>query len=779
MHKLLPRASLLAATTALAALCPLTSQAAAPQLRVLSPQGAQRGTESLVLLDGPRIGLDPQDLLWHEPGIELTKLERVNDNQVKVSLAVPDSLPPGRYPLRVRTATGISNVMTFHVGDLPEVSEAEPNSSPREPQAVELGVVISGVVKREDTDFYAFEAVQDQVISIEVDGLRLGRAFFDPVVMLYGPDGEMLARCDDWPLVRQDACLSVVAPADGRYLVELRESAYRGDDNCTYRLHLGNFPRPLAVYPPGGRVGETVDLTWIGDAGPEVGESIALPDVPTDEYAYVPTSDRGVAPSPHLLRVVDMPVTRESEPNDHPTEANAGEAAGAFCGIIKSPGDIDHFRFAAKKDQVLDLRVHARDIGSPLDTVLRVRSAEGKFINANDDDRGLPDSYIRFKVPADGEYVLQVEDRLGRGGETFIYWIEARGPEPSVEMQLEEQQRYVAKLLDVPRGGRNGAVLKVDRQNTGGALALDWKHLPSGVSVEMFPLAANFNRLPVVFSATDDAPLAAGLATPTAHRTEDHAAIASDFTQVNLMTRGQNNRDMWNYTDSRVVVAVTEKAPYSLRIEQPQAPLVQRGDMELKVVAQRAEGFDEAILVRMLYNPPGVSSNNSRRIKQGETEAVIPVTANDKAGVGDWKIVVRGEAEAQGKLVTTTPIASLTIAEPYVAMELPRPNIEQGGSVEFSINVEQRTPFEGEARVELMNLPPGVTTEPQTITKDTGEVRFVLQAAGDARLGRHKGLFCRVTVPVDGEQVRHSVGYGELRVDMPLKPSETATASRR
>src|SRR5690606_10672257 len=174
--------------------------------------------------------------------------------------------------------------------------------------------------------------------------------------------------------------------------------------------------------------------------------------------------------------------------------------------------------------------------------------------------------------------------------------------------------------------------------------------------------------------------------------------------------RGQNNVDMWNYSDSRAVVAITEKAPFSIRIEQPQTPVVQRGDKGIKVVAERAEGFTGAILVRMLYNPPGVSSNASLRIKENENEVIIPITANEGAQVGEWPVAMRGEADVRGRLVTVTPIVKLNIATPYLAMELPRPTVEQGQSVEFPVKIDQRTAFEGEATVELKNLPPGVTT---------------------------------------------------------------------
>lgn len=754
------------------------ASAAAPQLSQLVPQGAQRGTEAEISLRGPRLGIDPLEILWHTPGIEVKSLERVDDNQTKAILVVPETTKPGRYPLRLRTKTGISNVMTLHVGALPEIEEVEPNSDPNAPQEIEFGSVTNGVVKREDIDYFSFEVTAGEVIAVEVDGLRLGRTFFDPVITLYGPDGEQLAKCDDWPLVKQDACLSIVAPADGKYMVELRESAYRGDDNCTYRLHIGNFPRPLAVYPPGGRVGETVAIEWLGDAAGEASQEVKLPDVADNAFAYVPHDERGWAPSPHLLRVVDMPVTGETQPNNKPQEATVGEAPGAFYGRLTEPGERDHFRFSAKKGQVLHLRAHSRRIGSPGDLVLRVLDAKGKNLAGNDDDRGYPDPYIRFQAPEDGEYIAQVEERLRRGDEANIYWLEVKSPVPTVDLVIDEQQRYVAKLLDVPRGNRNGGVFRVGRQDTGGAMAFDWSKLPPGVSVETPELRGDFDRVPFVVSAAEDAPLGQSLAVLSAHRTEDDAPVVANFEQVNWMIRGQNNVDMWNFTGTRPVVAVTEKAPFSIRIEQPKCPLVQRGNKDLKIVAERAEGFEGAILVRMLYNPPGVSSNNSRRVNQKENECLIPITANQNARTGEWPIVVRGEAEVGGKLVTVTPLATLTVAAPYLAMELPRPNTEQGNDVSYPITIEQSTPFEGEAKVELINLPPGVSTEPIMITKDTTEITFELSVADDARPGQHKGQFCRVTVMENGEPVTHSVGYGELRVDKPLPPSTDATASR-
>ena len=53
--------------------------------------------------------------------------------------------------------------------------------------------------------------------------------------------------------------------------------------------------------------------------------------------------------------------------------------------------------------------------------------------------------------------------------------------------------------------------------------------------------------------------------------------------------------------------------------------------MGLKVVAKRQEGFNAAIRVRMLYNPPGIGSSGSISIPADKNEAVIPLTANPSA----------------------------------------------------------------------------------------------------------------------------------------------------
>src|SRR5690606_23221181 len=123
------------------------AHAAYPRLRQIEPQGAQRGTEATVILRGDRVGKDPREILWHDPGIEVRELKSLDDNSVEAKLFLPSECPLGIHGLRVRTASGLTNLMTFHVGTLTEALEVEPNSSRDQPQAITLGSVVNGVVQ--------------------------------------------------------------------------------------------------------------------------------------------------------------------------------------------------------------------------------------------------------------------------------------------------------------------------------------------------------------------------------------------------------------------------------------------------------------------------------------------------------------------------------------------------------------------------------------------------------------------------------------------------------
>ena len=130
-----------------------------------------------------------------------------------------------------------------------------------------MNVTVTGVADNEDVDYYVVQAKKGERISVEVEGLRLGISEFDPCVAILNSKRFELGVSDDAALVWRDGFTSIIAPEDGKYIIQVRESSYTGNGNCIYRLHVGNFPRATAVLPAGARPGESVQVRWIGDPG--------------------------------------------------------------------------------------------------------------------------------------------------------------------------------------------------------------------------------------------------------------------------------------------------------------------------------------------------------------------------------------------------------------------------------------------------------------------------------------------------------------------------------
>lgn len=754
----------------------VSTLAADPQIREITPQGGQRGTRVDVQIQGDRIGDGAYQLLLSEPGITVSDWKAVDGAHVTLTLAIEDDCRVGRHDLRLRTNTGISNLMTFHVGALPEISEVEPNPSPVQPQQIRNNVVINGMIKAGDIDVYRVDLAEGQRLSVEIEGMRLGRTMFDPLLEVHDGDGKLLASCDDQPAAQQDAFLTLRAPSTGPLLVTVREMAFRGNDSSTYRLHVGSFPRPSAVFPPVAQRGTATEFHWIDEHGQQAAFSQAIPDTTQETYELHAADPLGISPSGLPVYLVGAPPILETEPNDNHDQANEVPFPAVVTGVIDKPSDRDYFRFTMKKDEQWDFRLRARELRSPLDGVIHIFDGERKYLQGNDDDRGQPDSYLRFKAPADGEYYAEVEDRQLRGRPTMTYVLEVTAPSPVAELQLEERQRWVAQVVPIPQGGRTAAMVSVGRRDFGGPVQLDWEGLPAGSKAEVPVLDANFNRVPVLFTADKEAPVEASLATPSARLTESETPLLNNFRQQNWLVRGRNNVHVWSHFADRAPVTVTAPLPYSIEAVEPQAPLVQGGSMQLKIVATRDEGFDGSIAIRTIYNPPGVSTNQSLSIAKDQTEVLIPITANSNARVGEWKLAFLGRGSIYGRVECSTQLVPLTIAEPYFDVKIPTHTALQGSESQLKLALEHRTEFTGDAELQLLRLPPGVTAEKVQVQAGATEAVFNLKIAPDARVGRHRGVACEVLLHVQGEPVLYTQGYAELRIDP--QPAEVAAGSQ-
>jgi hypothetical protein len=750
--------------------------AADPSLSIILPRGAQRGTEQVFRFSGARLD-DAQEIFFYEPGFEVLEIKPADANNIDVKIRIATDCALGEHTAQVRTKSGISDYRTFFVGALPAVEEKEPNTDFGSPQAISLNSTVSGIVQNEDVDYYVFEAKKGERVSAEVEGMRFGQTLFDPYIAILNDRRFEIASVDDSPLLKQDAALSVIIPEDGRYVVEVRESGYGGDGNCRYRLHIGNFPRPTITYPAGGQAGQAQDITFIGDATGPISKQISLAADAQETTVFIEDA-LGVTPSGHPLRVSPHPNALETEPNQgFDTATVVATFPSAFNGILQEPGDVDIFKFTAKAGQVFEVECFGRRIRSPIDPVMNLYKATGEGITGNDDSRG-PDSYFRWQVPADGEYAIRVADHLNRGGPQFVYRIEFQEVKPSLNVGIPRVARYSQsrQQIYVPRGNRYATLISAERINFGGELVIDGVQLPAGISIVAQPMPANLNVMPVVFEASADAPLAGALVDFRMKPTDPNLAFFGQFTNRADFVIAGPGQSLYVWKDvNRLPVAVVDELPFHLEIVQPNVPIVRNGQMMLKVVAKKKEGWDEAISVQFPFRPPGIGANSEIAIPKGQTEALYQINADGNAALGKWPIYVLGSSSVNGAAWASSQMASLEVAEPYVGLALQRGSVEQGKETEIAVEVQVLKELKAPAQVTLLGLPHKVTAEPLQINPDTKELVFKIITAADSPEGNHKNVFCQVTVLENNEQIVHArLGNTELRIDKPLPPKPTA-----
>lgn len=771
------------------------ASAASPDLQNTIPRGGQRGTEVDVTFLGNRLE-DAVEVMFHYPGITAKNLAYNADGKSKkltATLVIAPDAHLGEHHVRVRCKSGTSYARTFWVSQFPNVNEVEPNDDIENPQKIEKNVTIEAEAKPEETDYYLISAKKGERISVEIEGLRINNIrnniAIDPFVSIYDKDKFEIASADGSALLKQESVLSVEAPEDGNYIVEVRDSAYQGRGR--YRAHIGTFPRPTAVYPAGAQAGAETEFTLIGDVKGTYKQKVKVPEKVENDLLGVYGENGGLLPpSPNEVRVSPFGNAMEVEPNNSYKEASPTPAVPiAMNGILQTEGDEDYFKFTAKKNQSFTIQVFANTIGSPVDPVLSVYDSKMKGLGTNDDNAGTKDAKYDFKAPEDGEYYVRVRDMLSRGGPDYVYRVETIERTPSIEVTMPEMLRrdfQYRKQFDVPKGGYYAMTVTTRRSAVSGELEFDFSKLPKGVSLVGGKIPKSISQAPILLKADADAPLSGEMVELFVKTTESEKPVTGEFVHAYDFVRGpQNGVEYYTRYDSALPVSVVEEQPFSVTIDQPKVPIVRDGTMKLKVRAHRKDGYDKNITVRFLWKPPGISCPSTMTFKGKETELEYELNANGNAELATWDVAVLAESDGgKGLMMTASPYVQLSVEEPFVDMKLSMATAKQAENVDILADFEAVREFEGEADVQIFGLPAHATTEVVKATKGTENLAFPVAVSEKTPVGQHKNLFCTVTVMKNGEPIVHRVGTGgTFRVDpkpkeAPKKPAEEKVVAK-
>jgi hypothetical protein len=371
------------------------------------------------------------------------------EEQITLQVTTDIDVELGKRELRFLTDDAISNPIWIHINKWVEHRESEPNDVVPADVIGRMPFVNNGQIMPGDVDRFRFEAKKGMRLVVAVAAREVipfladaVPGWFQAVMRVTDELGEEVGFADSFHY-RQDPVLYFEVPRDGRYTVEIRDALYRGREDFVYRVTVGEIPFVTSIYPLGGSVDSdfTVQLHGWNLKNRE------LPVKTPSRSKYRPVrwysvmqGSAGTVRFP--LQIDYFPELFDEEPNDNISSAQTAAWPTTINGRIDRPGDVDVYRLDAGARMVAE--VHARRLGSPLDSMLTLTDADGNEVAFNDDHKDMTqamqthhaDSLLSASIPASGEYFLHISDAQRNGGEEFSYRLRLASPQADYELRV-------------------------------------------------------------------------------------------------------------------------------------------------------------------------------------------------------------------------------------------------------------------------------------------------------------------------------------------------------
>jgi hypothetical protein len=667
---------------ALVGTTPAWAQLPVPQLTGIYPNGARQATSVECAING-RDMTGATGLYFSHPAISA---EPAGTNKFKVK--VPAGVPVGRYDVRAICPTGVSASRSFVVGDRPEVVETEPNNEPAQAQRLTLPVVANGQISRGlDLDYFVFHAAKGQRILINCWAARIDSPL-DSTLLLSDAKGKELAYAGDY--YGKDALLDFTVPEDGDYTLKIWDFIYTGGPDSIYRLEIGSLPHldavlPAAIHPgeksvvtlygrnlPGGKpvpgapmVGGrplesiTREVQAAGDAQAAAslhgGEAVRPPQTALDGMEYRLTTPEGTS-NPLFIGFTKDPIVLEREPNSDLTSAQPLKVPCEISGMFSPVGDLDFFSFAAIKGERVIAEVYGERQSGLIDPMLVGLDSKGKRLMASDDNgqnigqlrftTKTRDAFWDFNVPTDGEYFLKLRDLYfqQRGEPRFTYRLSVRQPRPDFRLLAVPTAEVLPDATVVRRGGRYWLDMLVFRQDGfDEPILVEASALPPGVSCEPVTIGPGKTSVPLVFQASDDAPIGHAEIRITGKARLNDAEFVRVARSGSMVWPTVNTPGIARLVDA-TVLSVREPGPFSLSAAAVKTSLAPGDKVSIKVKIVRAADWSEDVQLSG-FDLPTNATVPLVTVRKGATDGQVELrlAANTKPGVYSFTIQGSGQ----------------------------------------------------------------------------------------------------------------------------------------
>ncbi len=774
------------------------SLAGTPSLEMITPSVGTRGTSFSVVAKGASLKTT-RTVIFYDPGIRCEKIVAKNDDEIKVEFVVDASCSLGPHPFRLLSDDGFSELRTLTITPFPTVLENKDSDS----QVVQGNTTILGTLESDDVDVYQMHANAGERISAEAVGVRLGMTLLDTVLTLRDPQGNVLARVDDTPLLNQDPAFSYVAMKTGFYSVEITSAGVNADADSQYALHVGNFPRPHSVFPLGARAGSEMEMIFASSA--EDGDSSIKKQMKFDPgligTRLIELTDAGVVcPSAIPIRLstynqafVDSGTARvdKSIVGSGVGASSGQETVGttvlevpvAVHGIIRETAETDSFCFAVHQTGMVSLEVFASRLGSLLDSLVEVRDQASQTVCSGDDFESH-DSRLVFEAKLGEIYTASIRDKRKNAGIAYSYCVEIAPLQSSLTAFLPRRNKLsqAGQTIAIPRGNRTLGFLGLHRDRVVGDVNLAFEGLPQGVSLDCPLVASSQFVVPVVFVAEADAATTGSLVGVQCTLGNGTSGVATGgFEQIVDLVNGPADAIFQPASVDRLSVAVTHSVPYSIELVKPTVPLSTDGTVDITIQVKREPGFNAPLDITFPLLPEWVECEAKTRIAANQDSGTVTLRSNRRATGGTWPIVAEGTPglsesnsakpiadpgmagmRSRRPSATSLPsvsssLHSLVIIEAPIRGSIASFSAERGTQIELECKLEFGDSVPKMLTATLEGLPNRVHAETVSIRREDKGARFQLVIEDDAPTGTFDQIVCRLNGSLDNQQLSFCV----------------------
>lgn len=393
--------------------------------------------------------------------------------EVQLRIKIDQNVLPGNYEISLKTSSGLTNPVVFQVGQFNEFCctynqhRYDKERVERDTEILQIPVVLNGRILPGKVNRFTLGLKKGQNILIVTQARSLVPyladgvpGWFQAVVALYDKNWKEVCFSDDYYFQPDPVCRYTV-PEDGLYFLEIRDSIYRGREDFVYRIYVleendANKNFPFFTSPMDGL-------------------------------------ERNLAALPETVK--NLPQLIE-------TEQKIQSSQQVFLpvlikGCINFPGDIDQYRFYGKKGEVIAIEVYGRRIGSPIDSLIRLKNQIGQTISWNDDikqdiESGLlthhSDSYLLTTLPSTGTYTVEIIDAQTHGGKEYMYLLRISKPLPDFTLVVSPAHLNIpgdgVAVIDVYAARKDGfdSDIELNLKNPPEGFVLDGARIPAGKS---------------------------------------------------------------------------------------------------------------------------------------------------------------------------------------------------------------------------------------------------------------------------------------------------------